>query len=197
MWRCARRFTLIERHIAPAQFRSMLVDVNEPNITSLTTDIVSAYVTNNTLVYEQVPDLIKSVYAALNKVAVHGAEPVREELKPAVSIKKSVTDDYIICLEDGKKFKSLKRHLRTHYDMSPEEYREKWGLSRDYPMVAPAYAAARSQLAKTIGLGQRREAEAAAPAASSKSPKGSAKGARATAKGSAKGTRTTAKGSRK
>ena len=132
------------------------MDTENPDISSLTSDIVSAYVANNTLVAEQVPDLINSVYAALNKVAVHGAEPVKEELKPAVPIKKSVTNDHIICLEDGKKFKSLKRHLRTHYDMSPEEYRERWGLSRDYPMVAPAYAAARSELAKTIGLGQRR-----------------------------------------
>ncbi len=172
----------------------MIVDNNELDITSLTTDIVSAYVANNTLVYEQVPDLISSVYAALNKVAVHGAEPVKEELKPAVPIKKSVTNDYIICLEDGKKFKSLKRHLRTHYDMSPEEYREKWGLSRDYPMVAPAYAAARSELAKTMGLGQRRQAEAASQgrraasaASASKSAKGGArgKGGRA-AKGSQK-----------
>ncbi len=162
------------------------MDVNELDIPSLTTDIVSAYVANNTLVSEQVPDLISSVYAALNKAAVHGAEPAKEELKPAVSIKKSVTDDYIICLEDGKKFKSLKRHLRTHYDMSPEEYREKWGLSRDYPMVAPAYAAARSQLAKTLGLGQRRQAEAASPAPSSKSAKGSAKRGRTAAKGSRK-----------
>ena len=114
------------------------MDIEKPDISSLTSDIVSAYVENNTLVVEQVPDLINSVYAALNKVAVHGAEPVKEELKPAVPIKKSVTNDHIICLEDGKKFKSLKRHLRTHYDLSPEEYRERWGLSRDYPMVAPA-----------------------------------------------------------
>ncbi|MEJ2125329.1 MAG: MucR family transcriptional regulator [Alphaproteobacteria bacterium] len=163
----------------------MFVDVNKLDITSLTTDIVSAYVANNTIVSEQVPTIIHSVYAALNKAAVHGAEPVKEELKPAVPVKKSVTNDYIICLEDGKKFKSLKRHLRTHYDMSPEEYRDKWGLSYDYPMVAPAYAAARSKLAKTMGLGQRRQAEAS-PALSSKSAKGGAKRGRATAKGSRK-----------
>lgn len=169
------------------------MDVSESNIISLTTDIVSAYVANNTLVYEQLPGLITSVYAALNKVAVHGAEPEKEELRPVVSIKKSVTNDYIICLEDGKKFKSLKRHLRTHYDMSPEEYREKWSLPRDYPMVAPAYAAARSQLAKTIGLGQRRKVEAApqgrragSAAPSSKSAKGGARGGRGPAKGSQK-----------
>jgi predicted transcriptional regulator len=164
----------------------MLVDTEKPDISALTSDIVSAYVANNTLVAEQVPDLINSVYAALNKVAVHGAEPVKEELKPAVPIKKSVTNDHIICLEDGKKFKSLKRHLRTHYDMSPEEYRERWGLARDYPMVAPGYAAARSELAKTMGLGQRRHAEAASTAPSPKSPKGSAKRGRAAAKGSRK-----------
>src|SRR5262249_30846545 len=82
--------------------------------------------------------------------------PIREELKPAIPVKKSVTPEYIICLEDGKKFKSLKRHLRTHYDLSPEEYRDKWGLPHDYPMVAPNYAAARSDLAKRMGLGQRR-----------------------------------------
>ena len=81
----------------------------------------------------------------------------REELRPAIAVKKSVTPDYIVCLEDGKKFKSLKRHLRTHYNLSPEEYREKWGLPHDYPMVAPNYAAARSQLAKQMGLGTRRE----------------------------------------
>ncbi len=162
------------------------MDTEKPDVTSLTSDIVSAYVANNTLVSEQVPDLINSVYAALNKVAVHGAEPVKEELKPAVPIKKSVTNDYIICLEDGKKFKSLKRHLRTHYDMSPEEYRERWGLSRDYPMVAPGYAAARSELAKTMGLGQRRQAKAASPAPSSKPAKGGAKRGRAAAKGSRK-----------
>ena len=86
---------------------------------------------------------------------VGGAE--REELKPAIALKKSVTPDYIVCLEDGKKFKSLKRHLRTHYNLSPEEYREKWGLPHDYPMVAPNYAAARSQLAKQMGLGTRKE----------------------------------------
>jgi predicted transcriptional regulator len=92
----------------------------------------------------------------LNKASTSWSQPAREELKPAVSIKKSVTPDYIICLEDGKKFKSLKRHLRTHYDLSPEEYREKWGLAHDYPMVAPNYARARSDLAKRMGLGQRR-----------------------------------------
>jgi predicted transcriptional regulator len=97
------------------------------------------------------------VFDALSKASTVSGLPTREELKPAVSVKKSVTPEYIICLEDGKKFKSLKRHLRTHYDLSPEDYREKWGLPHDYPMVAPNYAAARSDLAKRMGLGQRRK----------------------------------------
>jgi predicted transcriptional regulator len=91
----------------------------------------------------------------LSRASVQCGEPQKVELKPAISIKKSVTPEFIICLEDGKKFKSLKRHLRSQYDMSPEEYREKWGLPHDYPMVAPAYAAARSDLAKNMGLGRR------------------------------------------
>jgi predicted transcriptional regulator len=162
------------------------VEAKELNMTSFATDIVAAYVANNTLTCDQIPLLISSVYEALTQAAIYGKEPAKEELKPAVSIKKSVTDDYIICLEDGKKFKSLKRHIRTHYDMSPEEYRAKWGLSHDYPMVAPAYAAARSQLAKTMGLGQRRQPEvvaaqvrlARAGKASGKSPRSAAKGSR-------------------
>jgi predicted transcriptional regulator len=139
-------------------------------ITSLTADIVAAYVANNVISGEKLPDFIGSVYAALHKASVQGAEPPKVELIPAVPVKKSVTHDYIICLEDGKKFKSLKRHLRTHYDLTPEEYREKWGLARDYPMVAPAYAAARSHLAKNMGLGQRKKTQAPgrpAPAAPS------------------------------
>jgi len=137
------------------------MDSNEFDLTSLTADIVSAYVAHNVISGEKLPDFIGSVYAALSKATVQGEEPVQVELKPAVPVKKSVTPDYIICLEDGKKFKSLKRHLRSEYDMSPEEYREKWGLPRDYPMVAPAYAAARSNLAKNMGLGRRSKAEAA------------------------------------
>jgi predicted transcriptional regulator len=121
-----------------------------------TTQIVCAYVSNNTVVPADLPALISDVHDALSRASNNIAQPVREELKPAVAPKKSVTPDYIICLEDGKKFKSLKRHLRTHYNMSPEEYREKWGLPADYPMVAPNYAQARSNLAKKMGLGQRR-----------------------------------------
>ena len=125
------------------------------DLTSLTADIVSAYVANNALSGDKIPELISSVYGALSKASVQGVEPEKVELKPAVAIKKSVTPEYIICLEDGQKFKSLKRHLKSHYDMSPEDYREKWGLPHDYPMVAPSYAAARSDLAKNMGLGRR------------------------------------------
>ena len=136
---------------------------SELDLTSFTADIVAAYVSHNVLSGEKLPEFISSVYAALNKASGQSIEPEKVELKPAVSVKKSVTPDYIFCLEDGKKFKSLKRHLRSEYGLSPEEYREKWGLSRDYPMVAPAYAAARSSLAKNMGLG-RRKAEAVAEA---------------------------------
>lgn len=122
----------------------------------LAADIVSAYVSNNSVPAGDLPSLISDVYAALNKVGNGAAEAPVEAPKPAVSIKKSVTPDYIICLEDGKKFKSLKRHLRTQYNMTPEQYREKWGLAPDYPMVAPNYAKARSELAKEMGLGQQR-----------------------------------------
>ena len=108
------------------------------------------------------PELISSVYGALSRASRQAVEPEPVELKPAVAIKKSVTSEYIICLEDGQKFKSLKRHLKSHYDMSPEEYREKWGLPRDYPMVAPSYAATRSDLAKNMGLGRRGSAVLAA-----------------------------------
>ena len=130
--------------------------VEKDELVELTAEIVSAYVTNNTVVATDLPALISNVFDALKKAASSGAQPAKEELRPAVPIKKSVTSEYLICLEDGKKFKSLKRHLRTHYDLSPEEYREKWGLPHDYPMVAPNYAAARSDLAKRMGLGQRR-----------------------------------------
>ena len=132
------------------------------DLTSLTADIVSAYVANNAIGSDKLPELIGSVHGALSKASQNGAEPEKVELKPAVPVKKSVTPEYIICLEDGQKFKSLKRHLKTHYDMSPEEYREKWGLPHDYPMVAPAYAAARSDLAKNMGLGRRAAAVAGA-----------------------------------
>ncbi len=131
--------------------------VAESNLIDLTADIVSAYVSNNTVASTDLAGLINEVYQALQRTSGTVSEPEPEPLKPAISVKKSVTPDYIICLEDGKKFKSLKRHLRTHYDMTPEEYREKWGLPADYPMVAPNYAAARSELAKKMGLGQQRK----------------------------------------
>ncbi|WP_428524475.1 MucR family transcriptional regulator [Roseibium sp.] len=129
----------------------------ETNLIDLTADIVSAYVSNNTVASAELPGLINEVYGALQKTAAASNEPEPEPLKPAVPVKKSVMPDYIICLEDGKKFKSLKRHLRTHYSMTPEEYRDKWDLAPDYPMVAPNYAAARSELAKKMGLGQQRK----------------------------------------
>lgn len=123
-----------------------------------TASIVAAYVSHNAIAADQLPGLIARVHAALSNVsdgraALAGAG---ETPLPAVPVKRSVTPDYIICLEDGKRFKSLKRHLRTQYKMSPEQYRERWGLSADYPMVAPNYAKTRSQLAKKIGLGQQR-----------------------------------------
>jgi predicted transcriptional regulator len=130
--------------------------VDNTELVELTTNIVSAYVSNNTVVSADLPNLINEVHGALVRASANKGQPPAEEQKSAVPIKKSVTPDYIVCLEDGKKFKSLKRHLRAHYNMTPEEYREKWGLPHDYPMVAPNYAAARSQLAKEMGLGQRR-----------------------------------------
>jgi predicted transcriptional regulator len=129
----------------------------QPGLVELTARIVSAYVSNNAIVASDLPHLISETHAALSR-ATGGAPPVeREEQKPKVPVKKSVMADHIVCLEDGKKFKSLKRHLRTHYNLSPEQYREKWGLPHDYPMVAPNYARARSDLAKKMGLGTRRE----------------------------------------
>ncbi len=108
----------------------------------------------------EIPGLISQVYAALARVSGKSGDAPSEPLRPAVSVKKSITPEYIVCLEDGKKFKSLKRHLRTQYNMTPEQYREKWALGADYPMVAPTYAAARSQLAKQMGLGQQRRRRA-------------------------------------
>ena len=132
-------------------------EVDRSSLVALTASIVSAYVSKNALGREDIPAMIADVHEALSRASQRTGIVEREELRPAVAPKKSVHDDYIICLEDGKKFKSLKRHLRTHYNLSPEEYREKWGLAHDYPMVAPRYAAARSQLAKQMGLGTRKE----------------------------------------
>jgi predicted transcriptional regulator len=122
----------------------------------LTAAIVSAYVSNNSVQAGDLSSLISQVHSALTRVSSGHADAPNEPLKPAVSVKKSITPDHIVCLEDGKKFKSLKRHLRTQYSMTPEQYRDKWSLAPDYPMVAPNYAAARSQLAKQMGLGQQR-----------------------------------------
>ena len=124
-------------------------------VLEMTSEVVSSYVSNNPVSTTELPALIGEVYGALASASGSSKGAQKEKAKPAVSIRKSLTDDYIICLEDGKKFKSLKRHLRSHYDISPEEYREKWGLPVDYPMVAPNYAKARSQLAKTMGLGRK------------------------------------------
>ena len=135
----------------------------KPELLEMTADIVSAYVGNNTVSAEALPSLISSIHAALSGVSTGPVEPEPEPKEPAVPIRKSIAPDFLICLEDGRKFKSLKRHLRTKYDMSPEEYRAKWGLPKDYPMVAPNYAKARSELAKQMGLGQggRKPARAA------------------------------------
>ncbi|KFB10674.1 MucR family transcriptional regulator [Nitratireductor basaltis] len=124
----------------------------------LTADVVAAYVSNNPVPASELGNLIADVHAALGRVNRTAEEPApAEKQKPAVNPKRSVHDDYIICLEDGKKFKSLKRHLMTHYNLTPEEYREKWGLEPNYPMVAPNYAIARSELAKKMGLGRKRK----------------------------------------
>ncbi|WP_369060904.1 MucR family transcriptional regulator [Caulobacter sp. 73W] len=127
---------------------------DKAEIIEMTADIVSAYVGNNSVSASDLPALIQSIHRALADIAT-GAEPVEVAPKePAVPLKRSITPDHLVCLEDGRKFKSLKRHLRTKYNMSPEEYRAKWNLPKDYPMVAPNYAKARSDLAKQMGLGQ-------------------------------------------
>ncbi|HEU5019348.1 MAG TPA: MucR family transcriptional regulator [Pseudolabrys sp.] len=131
-------------------------DAANSSFIRLTAEIVSAYVSNNSVPAGDIPALINQVHAALTRVSGNPVETSAEALKPAVPVKKSITPEYIVCLEDGKKFKSLKRHLRTQYNMTPEQYRERWNLPPEYPMVAPNYAAARSELAKQMGLGQQR-----------------------------------------
>jgi predicted transcriptional regulator len=126
-------------------------------LVELTTRIVAAYVSHNTVQASDMPALIVDTHAVLTRLSGKEAIVEREEQKPKVAPKKSVMPEYIVCLEDGKKFKSLKRHLRTHYNLSPEQYRAKWDLPHDYPMVAPNYARARSELAKKMGLGTRRD----------------------------------------
>jgi predicted transcriptional regulator len=134
----------------------MRENASDGKFIQLTAEIVSAYVSNNSVASGDIPALINQVHAALTRVSAGQGELPAEPPRPAVSVKKSITPDYLVCLEDGKKFKSLKRHLRTQYNMTPEQYRDKWGLTADYPMVAPNYAAARSHLAKQMGLGQQR-----------------------------------------
>ena len=126
---------------------------NANELLALTTDIVASHVSNNTVTIGDLPQLIQQVYSALANVGVAAA---LSRPQPAVPVKKSITADYLFCLEDGKKLKMLKRHIKTKYNMTPEEYRERWGLPADYPMVAPRYAQQRSELAKKIGLGTKR-----------------------------------------
>ena len=140
----------MEQHTQDAQY------TQNAELIELAAEIVAAYVSNNTVPPAELPALINEVQRSLLQAAAGSAEPAKEELKPAVPIRRSVTPEYIVCLEDGKKFKSLKRHLKTHYDLTPDEYRQKWGLPSDYPMVAPSYAAARSAMAKQMGLGRKR-----------------------------------------
>jgi predicted transcriptional regulator len=125
------------------------------DLLGLTAEIVSAHVSNNPVSLSDLPGLIQEVHRTLTTLGTPAPAPVIEKPQPAVSVKKSIMPDYLICLEDGKKLKMLKRHLQTAYNMSPEQYREKWGLAADYPMVAPNYAAKRSSLAKQIGLGTK------------------------------------------
>lgn len=132
----------------------MTEEVSKIELLELTAEVVAAHVSNNTVPTEQLPQLIREIYGTLQSMDNQPAP--KEELVPAVPIKKSITRDFLICLEDGKKLKMLKRHLQTVYNLTPEEYRERWGLAADYPMVAPSYAERRSELAKQIGLGKKR-----------------------------------------
>jgi predicted transcriptional regulator len=130
-------------------------ELPDSELLEMTVEIVSSYVANNALDASELPDLIRTVHATIAGLGSEAGADT-EQLEPAVSISKSVTSEYIVCLEDGRKLKMLKRYLRTRYDMSPEEYRARWGLPADYPMVAPSYAKLRSKHAKTIGLGKKR-----------------------------------------
>src|SRR5690348_11004245 len=131
------------------------IDAAEDTLLTLTADIVAAHVSNNSVAVNDLPNLIQNVHSALAGISGSASAP-EAKLEPKVSIRSSVKPDYIVCLEDGKKLKMLKRHLMTHYSMTPEQYRQKWGLSADYPMVAPNYAEQRRTLAKSIGLGTKR-----------------------------------------
>lgn len=138
----------------------MMSEENEENISRddvlrMAVDVVAAYLSNNQVAAGQIPEVIHSIFNSLTTLEAPPSEPLSEPQKPATPVRKSITPDYIICLEDGKKLKMLKRHLRTTYNMTPEEYRAKWNLPADYPMVAPNYARQRSEFAKQIGLGRK------------------------------------------
>ena len=135
-----------------------LLPVDNEELMRMTTDIVASFLTHNSVPAESVPDMIKSVYATMKEISGEPAKP-EPKAKPAVPVSRSVSDDYIVCLEDGKKLKMLKRYLRSQYNMSPDDYRRKWNLPSDYPMVAPAYSRKRSQFAKDIGLGRGKKDE--------------------------------------
>lgn len=147
----------------------MSQEIENNDLIARTAEIVSAYVSKNAIPINGLSDLIGSVHRSLTGLAA-GPRESAPELVPAVPIKKSIQNDYIVCLDDGKKFKSLKRHLGVHYGITPEEYRKKWNLPADYPMVAPAYAAARSALAKKMGLGRKPKQASPAPRGRRKAP---------------------------
>jgi predicted transcriptional regulator len=142
--------------------------VTEEELLRMTTDVVAAYVSNNVLPTPQLAEVIGAVYASLKALDGRGVEAKSEPLRPAVPVRKSITPDYLVCLEDGKKLKMLKRHLRSTYNLTPDEYRHKWGLPADYPMVAPNYAEQRSAFAKKIGLGRGNGRQSAKRAAAAK-----------------------------
>jgi predicted transcriptional regulator len=148
---------------------------DKAQLVELTADIAAAYLSANTVPAGDLPSLIQTIHQALSGVSSGAPAAAAEPAKPAVPVKKSITPDYLISLEDGKKYKSLKRHLRTKYSMTPDEYRSKWGLPKDYPMVAPNYAKARSEMARNMGLGQggrgRKPAAASAAPKTAKAPK--------------------------
>jgi predicted transcriptional regulator len=146
--------------------------LSEAKLAELAADIISGYVAANKVDAAALPDLIKTTYAALKSISETGAvASAPEKLPPAVAVKKSITHEFLVCLDCGKKQKSLKRHLQTAHELAPEDYRAKWGLEKGYPMVAPAYAQARSDLAKQMGLGQGGRAKAKAPAKSPRKSK--------------------------
>ena len=147
-----------------------MTDAAGKSFVDLTATIVSAYLSHNSTPASEIPNLITQIHAALLRVSTGRTEAPLEPARPAVSVKKSMTPDYLICLEDGKRFKSLKRHLRTQYKMTPEQYRDKWGLPADYPMVAPNYAEKRRTLAKAIGLGRKKGPDAPAAKTGRRAP---------------------------